>query len=106
MVWHGPKNATQDNSIVHRSKRVIGTKEDGWLEDWDSFRRFIDDSTNYHLNLYFKIVGDSTVITGRLGIVDTRKESFDDYIDGEYQNDRWINLKRSEIDSLRNSWGI
>lgn len=104
--WEGPKAATIKEKIVHTWKLVEATKEDGWLEEWDAFRYYIDDTTNVQLNLYFKTSSDSTVVSGKLGKLDTRKESFDDYLNNEYPRYGWTELDKQEIDSIRYVWKI
>ena len=100
--WETNKNPTINEQLIHRWKNVIANKSDGWLEERDALRFYIDDTICFQLNLVSKIFVDSVVITGRLGKVDTRKEGLD--LEGKYPRYEWTELNKAKLDSIRESW--
>jgi hypothetical protein len=101
--WETSKNPTSKERLVHRWKTVEANKIDGWIEERDGLRLFIDDTTCFQLNLVSKIFEDSVEFSGKLGKVDLRRDGeidvFKTYPLYEYQE-----LNLFQIDSIRKTW--
>jgi hypothetical protein len=100
--WETNKNPTLDERLIHRWKNVTANKTDGWLEERDALRFYIDDTTCFQLNLVSKIFDDSVVTTGQLGKVDTRKVGLD--LENKYPRYEWTELEKAKLDSIRDTW--
>ncbi len=100
--WETKRNPTINERYIHKWKIVTANKTDGWLEEMDALRFYINDTTCFQLNLVSKISEDSVLITGKLGKVDTRDEGLD--LERKYPKYEWTELEKAKLDSVRETW--
>ena len=106
MMWSNEAETTKKRPLIHRIKIINATEKEGWKSENDSFLFFINDTTNYILNINCEKSNSKINFEYSLTKVDSRKKSFKDYQENKYKEYSEKKLIKQEADSIKNNWKI
>jgi len=106
MIWSNENKTTKKTPLIHRIKIINATEKDGWKSENDSFLFFINDTTNYKLNIDCEKSNAKINFKYSLTKVDSRKKNFEDYQENKYKEYSEKKLNNQEADSIKNNWKI
>jgi len=106
MIWINENITEKEKPLVHRIKIIDASEKDGWKNESDSYIYFINDTTDYILNVESKKLINKISLEYKLGKTDSRKKHLKDYEANQYYDYTEKKLNRIEFDSLKNVWKI
>ncbi|WP_159019954.1 hypothetical protein [Algibacter sp. L3A6] len=106
MIWINENHTKKEKPLIHRIKIINASEKDGWKSESDSYRYFINDTTNYILSMDSKKLNSKIDYEYKLMKIDSRKKEFKDYRDLKYEKYSKRKLKKEEADSIKNKWKI
>ncbi|MGJ8745142.1 hypothetical protein [Polaribacter sp.] len=104
MIWINENRTKKEKPLIHRIKIINASEKDGWKSETDSYLYFINDTTNYILNMESKKLNSKIDYHYKLMKTDSRKKEFKDYRADVYRNYPKIELKKQEVDSIMDEW--
>ena len=106
MIWINENHTKKDKPLIHRIKIINASEKDSWKSESDSFLYFINHTTNYILSMESKKMNSKIDFEYKLMKTDSRKNELKDYQKDKYQKYSERELKKKEVDSLKNKWKI
>jgi len=106
MIWINENETKEEKPLIHRIKIIDASQKTDWESESDSFQYFINDTTNYILNINSKKLNSKIVYEYELTKTDSRKKDFEDYQGNKYKKYSERKLNKSEADSIINKWKI
>ena len=106
MMWSDENETSKNAPLIHKIKIINATEKDGWKSENDSFLFFINDTTNYKLNIDCEKSNAKINFEYSLTKVDSRKKNYKDYQENKYKEYSEKKLERKEADSIKKIWKI
>jgi hypothetical protein len=106
MIWINEKTTTNEKPLIHNIKIIDAFKEKGWEKENDKFSYFLNDTTDYILNIESKKSNSKIVFLFTLEKNDSRLQKIEDYQTKKYLKYPEKEVTKLEYVKIKKKWKI